>query len=200
MHSHVPTNQEIEAAREAFEANEPRDLFYRAATELVDLAIQGKTSLSVTEALAVLLQTWNQAYYRYRPFDSEHFADIERLIASHEQTIMDFRQRSIETFSSSDEATVMRLFEDFEIVLGPVGAAKCLHLLSPLFFPLWDRSIAEAYSLGLQQRGRNASRYRRFMRITKEQCNGLGGEQAIGRNPLKALDEYNYCRYTKRWI
>jgi len=82
MNFHTPTIQEIEAAREAFESNEPRDLFYRVATELVDLAIRGKTSLSVAEALAVLLQTWNQAYYRYRSFDSEHFADIERLTAS----------------------------------------------------------------------------------------------------------------------
>ena len=200
MSFHTPTIQEIEAAREAFETNESRDLFYRAATELVDLAIHGKTSLSVAEAIAVLLQTWNRAYYQFRPFDSEHFADIERLIASHEQTIMDFRQRSIETFSSGDEAKVMRLFEDFGEVLGPVGAAKCLHLLSPSFFPLWDRSIAKAYSLGLQQRGRNGSQYCHFMSISKEQCNSLGGEQAIGRNPLKALDEYNYCKYTKGWI
>jgi hypothetical protein len=197
---HTPTIQEIEVAREAFEANEPRDLFYRAATELVDLAIHEKTSLSVAEAVAVLLQTWNRAYYRYHPFDGEHFANIERLIGSYEQAIMDFRQRCIETFSDGDEVTVMDLFRDFEEVLGPVGAAKCLYLLSPSFFPLWDRSIAEAYGLGLKQRGRNSSQYCRFMRITKEQCSSLGGEPAIGRNPLKALDEYNYCRYTKGWI
>lgn len=64
MNLHTPAIPEIEAAREAFQSNEPRDLFYRAATELVDLAIRGKTSLSVAEALAVLLQTWNQAYYQ----------------------------------------------------------------------------------------------------------------------------------------
>ena len=29
----------LNAAREAFEANEPRDLFYRAATQLIELAI-----------------------------------------------------------------------------------------------------------------------------------------------------------------
>jgi len=42
------------------------DLFYRAATELVSLALEGKTSLSVAEALAVLLQTWNKIFYQYR--------------------------------------------------------------------------------------------------------------------------------------
>jgi hypothetical protein len=69
-----------------------------------------------------------------------------------------------------------------------------------VFFPLWDRAIAEAYGLALRQRGRNAERYCCFMRITKEQCKELGGEQTIGRNPLKAIDEYNYCKYTKGWI
>lgn len=34
MEFHVPTIQEIEKAREVFESNEPRDLFYRAATAL----------------------------------------------------------------------------------------------------------------------------------------------------------------------
>lgn len=87
----TPTIQDIEAARQAFEANEPRDLFYRAATELVSLALEGRTSLSVAEALAVLLQTWNKMFYQ---------------------------------------------FKAFEEILGPVGAAKCLHLLAPRFFPL----------------------------------------------------------------
>lgn len=46
-----------------------------------------------------------------------------------------------------DEATVKGVFKSFEKVLGPVGATKCLHLLAPRFFPLWDRAIAEAYGL-----------------------------------------------------
>jgi hypothetical protein len=28
----------------------------------------------------------------------------------------------------------------------------------------------------------------------------LGGDAGVGDNPLKALDEYNYYRYTKKWI
>ncbi|MCR4403910.1 MAG: hypothetical protein NUW06_01205 [Candidatus Acetothermia bacterium] len=93
-----------------------------------------------------------------------------------------------------------RVFEDFERVLGPVGAAKCLHLLAPRFSPLWDRAIARAYGLSLGKSGKNGYRYYLFMRITKEQVDSLGGEGAIGSNPLKAIDEYNYCKYTKCWI
>lgn len=197
---HTPTMQKIQAARAAFEENEPRDLFYRAATELVDLAMRGKTSLSVAEALAVLLQTWNSAFYRYRKFDSQHFLEIERLIKNHGHVLAEFRQRSIESFRDEDEAVVKRVFKSFEEVLGPVGASKCLHLLAPRFFPLWDRAITEAYRLRLKQRGKNAERYCQFMMIAREQTKNLGGEAAIGRNPLKAIDEFNYCRYTKQWI
>ena len=36
---YAPRPEELAAAHQAFEANEPRDLFYRAATELVDLVL-----------------------------------------------------------------------------------------------------------------------------------------------------------------
>jgi len=72
--------QDLKLARRTFEENEPRDLFYRAATELVDLAIKKEVKLTLGEALAVLLQTWNKAYYQYHPFDKQHFNDIENLL------------------------------------------------------------------------------------------------------------------------
>jgi len=197
---HTLTVQDIQVARQTFEANEPRDLFYRAATELVALALDGKTSLSVAEALAVLLQTWNKMFYQYRRFDSQHFTDIERLISNHYSTLTTFRQRPIESLGHEDEAKVTQVFKSFEEVLGPVGAAKCLHLLAPRFFPLWDRAIADAYGFPLKRKGYNAEQYFSFMEILKDQSENLGGEQGIGRNPLKAIDEYNYCRYTKHWI
>jgi len=94
---HIPAIQEIEAARITFEEHEPSDLFYRAATELVDLAISGKTSLKLAEALAVLLITWNRSYYQYQPVNSQHFADMEYVISSHQQILKDLRERSIES-------------------------------------------------------------------------------------------------------
>lgn len=195
----TPTVQEIEVAHRAFEESEPRDLFYRAATELVGFALEGKTSLNVTEALAVLLQTWNRAFYRFTPFNSQHFADLDRVVTTNQQDLAILRERSIEGFSDEDAVTVERLFGDFEEVLGPVGAAKALHLLAPRFFPLWDRAIAKAYGLPLRERGKNADRYRRFMEITKRQYQALSGEHSMGQNLLKVLDEYNYSHYTKHW-
>jgi hypothetical protein len=68
MKSQRISANDLRRARVVFEANETRDLFYRAATALVDLALRGATSLTVAEALAVLLQTWNRPYYQYRKF------------------------------------------------------------------------------------------------------------------------------------
>jgi hypothetical protein len=38
------------------------------------------------------------------------------------------------------------------------------------------------------------------MEITAEQCRHLGPEACAVRSPLKALDEYNYCRSTRKWL
>ena len=196
----TPEFDELESARVAYEADERRDLFYRTATELVDLAIREQISLSLAEVLAVLLQRWNEPYDRHSRFDAAHCADIERLLSEHRATLEGLRARTIEGFSDEDQGTVEALFCEFELVLGPVGAAKCLHLLAPRFFPLWDREVASAYFVSLLEPGGNGERYCRFMRIVREQCRELGGEQRLGRNPLHALDEYNYCRHTRGWL
>ncbi|HSF30685.1 MAG TPA: hypothetical protein VLK82_09485 [Candidatus Tectomicrobia bacterium] len=175
-------------------------MFYRVAIELIDLSIQRVTSVQLAEVIAVLLQTWNHTFYRYHTFDRQHVYDLERVLAFHQQSLAAFRQRSLIGLRDKDRQRITRVFASFEEILGPVGAAKTLHLLAPEFFPLWDRAIARAYGLPLQRRGRNAERYYRFMEVAEAQWTRLGGRQAIGRNPLKALDEYNYCRYTKGWI
>lgn len=193
--------RDIEKAQKAFEKYEPRNLFYRAAIELLDLALQKKTSLSTAEALAVLLQTWNKAYYQYyAKFDKKHFEDIELLIRNYHHSLFIFRSRSIDSFSAEDKRKVEKIFKDFELILGPVGAAKSLHLLAPWFFPIWDRTIAYEYGFNLQNRGKNYSQYYCFMKIAQKQCKCLVGKLKKGQNPLKAIDEYNYCKYTKEWI
>ena len=152
--------------------------------------------MTLAEAIAVLLQTWNKAYYRFHAFDQDHLGQIEDLISEHADDLETIRSRTIETCSDDDLPKCTKLFDAFEAVLGPVGAAKTLHLLAPEFFPLWDRKIADAYGVALKKIGHNASRYWTLMMTTKEQCLEIGGRDRLGRNPLKAIDEYNYCRFT----
>jgi hypothetical protein len=194
---HRITVDQARAARAAFESSEPRDLFYRAATELVELALKKATSLTLAEALSVLLQTWNREYYRYRRFDGGHFAEIENLLTNHRDIVARYREAPIDQLSDKDGPTVVSLFEAFEAVLGPVGAAKALHLLAPRFFPLWDRRIAKEYRFALGRVGSNGNRYWQFMLIARTQCLDLAGK--LPGNPLKAVDEYNYGKYSKHF-
>jgi hypothetical protein len=191
-----PNWRDIEKARTAFEEYEPRDLFYRVATVLIEQAIEGSLELSIADAVAALLQTWNQSYYRYHKFDGTHFAEIERIIEEHPEVITDLRQRQIGSLKASDEPQIVSVFTDFEEVLGPVGAAKCLHLLAPDFFPLWDRAIAKAYGVYLGPRGKNGKKYYGFTEATRTQVLRLRKEHKSKKHLIKAVDEFNYCRYT----
>jgi hypothetical protein len=196
----IPKPRDLERARAVFREHEPRDVFYRAARELVEGALRGDGELEVSEALAVLLQTWNRAYYQYRPFDEQHLADIDRLCDDHRADVDLCRTMTVDDVSSDDEAFVRDIFGDFESVLGPVGAAKALHLLAPAFFPLWDRAIAAATGLPLEKVGSNSDLYFRFMRLAQLQCRELRAAGVACEDLLKRIDEYNYCRYTKGWL
>lgn len=42
------------------------------------------------------------------------------------------------------KSEIKECYENFKIVLGPIAAAKSLHLICPAFFSPWDNAIAEA--------------------------------------------------------
>src|SRR5882724_7796352 len=77
-----PSISQLRESRTKFAANEPRDLFYRAAIILVEFSKQESVKLSLAEAIAILLQTWNKEFYRFHTkFDAAHFEQIEQLLA-----------------------------------------------------------------------------------------------------------------------
>lgn len=192
--SAVPLTVEgVEEARRAFVDGEPRNLFYWVATELIDLARKGTTkNVSVAQALAVLLQTWNAQFFRFRGgFHESDLLNIEALLKINAVALKNYRDRQIASFVPSQEKEVLALFASFEKSLGPVGAAKCLHLLAPNFFPLWDDKISTAYRIR-----RNPEGYISFMRVAKDQCESLKADGAPWPDLLKAIDEYNYWHFT----
>lgn len=193
-----PTVQDLARAHEAYVAHEPRDLYYRAASDLARLARSGDTHLSLAEAVAVLLGTWNVGYYQFRPARRRALVeDLFRLINEHAEDIAQVEGRSLASLVPEDEELVRRLFTAFAADLDSVGAAKALHLLAPRFFPLWDDKISRAY-VGLPSPNRNPGRYWQMMLITKMQSDAAGGEEVHGAGLLKLLDEYNYCRFRLR--
>jgi hypothetical protein len=192
-----PSNKDLDLAHRLYIEREPRDLFYRAALQLVALADRGEGDVTLSEALTVLLAVWNVQYYRMRPDARRTLVDdLDLLLAQHGAQLSTYRLRSLDSLSAEDAIGIRSLFSEFRGVLGPVGAAKALHLLAPRFFPIWDAAIRQAYRVGSTRPEGDADKYSAFMAIVKEQCDAFGGASALGRNPVKALDEYNFCRYT----
>lgn len=198
MELREPTLEEVRWARNVIIEREPRDLFYHVATELIDLSIRNVTKVSLGEAVAVLLQTWNKNFFRFNKdrFTEQFLKDLEGLLESSRPVLMAFRERNIESFNYDDRPTINLIFTHFEHLLGPVGTAKCLHLMAPYFFPLWDRAITVAYGIKLRSDRSNADFYLKFMACSKQQYGALRLEGAPWPDLLKAIDEYNYWTYT----
>src|SRR5216683_328566 len=154
------TRGTVRRARRRYKTITGGDLFYRAALILAAASYEPHPQLDLAESLALLLQTWNKDFYtRYlrRSFDQSDFKAIRKILKLHATELEGFRFRGLDSLKADDEAVVGRLFGNFELVLGPVGTAKALHLLAPQFFPLWDRQIAKAaYGIYLKAIGHNA--------------------------------------------
>jgi hypothetical protein len=203
----VPTDSEFRRGFRAFQAQEPRDAMYKTAEFLVR-HFWGQPA-PMANGLGVLLLTWNQAFYRYGPFD---FEQLENCIASNQPALNSFRPRALLTSSPADDPAVRSLFRQFldalkicegikKGVSSPVAVAKALHLLAPDFFPLWDARIAIAHRC--RYGSHPTESYIRFMRLMKgwaERLQGAVDVQQEKKSLLKLIDEYNYARFTKDWV
>lgn len=202
---HIPSRDEFVRGCQQYEAHEKRDAMYKVATFLVSHFWGAPADMA--DGLGVLLLTWNNAFYRYGLFD---FDELERAIANNMNKLGALRHREILSLSGADEKAVEELFPTFlqalQILDGkakgrksPVGASKALHLLAPAFFPLWDAKIADAY--GCAYYDDPVGKYIQFCRITRQVAEAVQGYMPTKDKTLvKLIDEYNYSKYTQRWI
>jgi hypothetical protein len=161
----------------------------------------------MANGLGVLLLTWNQAFYRYGTFD---FDKLEECINENFQKIESFRNRDISSLSNSDEDDIKDLFKKFLEALqidsgkiqgrkSPVAVAKTLHLLAPSFFPIWDDKIAKAYKCYYDKNpGEKYISFCKAIKIVADEVKNYISQS--DKTLIKLIDEYNYSRYTKKWI
>jgi len=152
--------------------DEKRDAMYKLALRLVSEAKWKPEELA--EGVGVLLLTWNAAFYtKYGSFD---FDKLEDFIGKRIDDLKVYSNRSILSYSKTDDEPVQQLFSELvEAVKSvkreartPVGTAKALHMLAPSFFSIWDNAIAEKYGVHWSQRTERASQlYARFQHLTK---------------------------------
>ncbi|MEW5988405.1 MAG: hypothetical protein AB1791_17380, partial [Chloroflexota bacterium] len=191
----------------AFQQHEKRDALYKVARFLIEHF--WKEPAEIANGLGVLLLTWNQAFYRYGRFD---FYRLEKCIVENYSLLDNFRQRDILSYSPTDDYHLTTLFHQFLDALqicegsklgarSPVGVAKALHLLASAFFPMWDYEIARAYNCSYMYDP--ANKYILFCRKMLQVATELRPHtttQEPGKSLLKLIDEYNYAKYTKKWV
>jgi hypothetical protein len=189
----------------AFEERESRDAMYKVASFIIKKS-WGKPA-EMADGLGVLLLTWNNAFYRYGPFD---YDALESCIRKNLRLLKTYRRREIQSLSVEDEDTIKQLFRDFlqalQIFQGkmkgrrsPVGVAKALHLLAPAFFAIWDDKIARAYNCYYNNDA--AESYVNFSWKTKAMAQTLSEHvKRRDKTLVKLIDEYNYAKYTTKWV
>ncbi|NWF76764.1 MAG: hypothetical protein HXY53_09410 [Nitrospirae bacterium] len=201
----IPDKDEFIKGCNAFKKREKRDSMYKVATFLVKHFWGSPRDMS--DALGILLFTWNHAFYRYGLFD---YDKLEKCIKNNIPKLEEFRNRNIFNLKRDDERDIKNLFNNFHKALqisegrlkgksSPVAVSKALHLLAPDFLPLWDNKIAQAY--GCYYSVNPAEEYVRFCRIVKaiaEQVKDF--ISPTDKTILKLIDEYNYSKYTQEWI
>ena len=192
---------ELNTGHRLYHRNESRAHVYPRARCRVEEAIAAKDVQALTDAVWPLLRVWNKTVYRFRPeLLASHPLELHDLLLwfwHYRGWIDEFRHTTIEAMPKAEKVRVVEMFNEFDAGLGPVGAAKVLHILAPDTFPLWDRSICRGYGVPLARAGQNGKRYWRFLRlIARKQCLDLRRQGDDGCGLLKRIDERNYVTFT----
>jgi hypothetical protein len=230
-----PTYEAVIENCKIFVANETRQRYYTWAFKTVaDAYGQGQPEnidiLGVVSGIMILEYSWNEMFYRDGLFDQLRLAEC---LEKHAILVSRFRNRDIGSFQVNDQEDIARLFSDLLDALGrqnsrlrsPVAVGKCLHLLSPHFFPLWDGPIAKGtgYYWGTPVKSDTATKfYMDFMKYTQELADHIAREfaskgslpleiafdailkeyektverRAVETTMLKLLDEYLHVEHT----
>ena len=108
------------------------------------------TDVSVAEALAVLLQTWNKNYYRFHKFDDAHLDKIKALLDRRSATLENYRQRSIASAEPDEDEALRSMFGDFGGCSGARGGREVFAPSCPILLPV----IGSSYRKGLLSQAR----------------------------------------------
>ncbi len=200
-----PSVEEIKKGILEYKKHIPRDQIYKLATHIVDEFWGKYDEMSI--GLGILLMTWNKSLYIEGKVD---FDDLENCIERNFMLIEKFRERNISSLDSKDDEEIKKLFLDFYQVLrnlitegrikrSPAAVSRILNLFAPDFFPLWNKKIAEGYKFNYENNPEEE--YLKFCYLNKKLVGMLEGKlDTPQKNILKRIDEYNYSKFTKRWV
>jgi len=205
----IPTEDQLKAGVKSFYDREHRFQAYFKALNHVHFNWADVNEMAL--GAKILLDSWHINFYRFGRFSLSALSDC---ISRNLEVVESYKIRNIISFSDSDETTVTSLFRDFlEALKGgkdndcrsPVAVSKTIHLFAPNFFPLWDNPISLAYDVLWGSAYSGISQYIVFCEKLRPLIEAISDYECVKhplppRSALKILDEYNYSRFTKRWI
>lgn len=110
------------------------------------LALGTITEQEVTDIIQPFLYDWG---WMWRVLERIEYVGWQKALAekarSNASTLEQFRAKELTSNDPTQHKSEITLcYDAFEKVVGPIAAAKILHLLCPSFLPPWDRKIAKA--------------------------------------------------------
>jgi len=121
----------------------------------------------------------------------------------------EFRKLKLESVELENyKDDIKECYKEINKIIGPTSTSKVLHLICPEFFPLWDEKIAKGYGCSYNTNN-SAEQYIKFMYKIKKVAENVrkyltNDERRfiylMEKSILKLIDEYNYSKYTKKWI
>lgn len=186
--------------------NDIKELFakFLEALQIDSMKFSDKNTKRYTKKhLDELLQKWKIKYTAvnlktiYESIkDNPKIKDAIEFIRSDETNP---KKESIQiTISKLADAERSSLESTKLVMKSPVAVAKALHVLAPNFFPLWDDKIARKYECYYNENP--AEKYLSFCKRMKTMVDVARQYLGNSDETLKRIDEYNYSKYTQRWI
>lgn len=159
-----------------------------------DMSIDLMNNGFKTEALMLILATWNAALFRYhiKEFDVDGFKHV---IGNECEPI--FEKLKDQEFQQADFITIGKGIEKLYNILSAIkgikytGASKIMHMNIPKLFIMWDRYIQQEYGFD-KPSGENYVEFLKKMQKLLKEINWEDSEKPL----TKAIDEYNYVMYT----
>jgi hypothetical protein len=198
---HIPSQEEFCRGYEAYNQKERRGRVYFEALETVT-ENWGDAEV-MARGVQRLIRSWNRFYANFSFLDLTHF------IGDNINELSAYKDKHILALSEADEDGISQLFQkllqalkrESDGALSPVSVAKAFGLLTPNFLPIWDSTIAYSYDC-MYFSDMAKSPYLRFchkMKLLSQKVHHYV-PQPDDRSLLKRIDEYNYAKYTMRWI
>lgn len=190
-----------EAIRECINRCEKEfdEAVYNECLELIKIA-DLRDSIKLKDTIKTFLYRWGRMG---RVLGRDHFINWETKlllkIKMNRKALEELRSKDLSiAYLDRYESIIKNCYASFRDVVGPIAAAKVLHLICPNFFPLWDNSIATA--IRNERKGRKDDRFSpedffKFMKDVQNFANKYEGVlcelvSEYKKGKLRILDEF----------